>query len=125
MAKKELKSKRNGKYARKKGNNYELKIIKELNNLYNTDSFVSSRSESKRLDDAGIDIVDRDDILPFYVQCKNTQNIPSIDLIKECKKKDKPLIIFWNKQVKKEVNCVSAGEYVILQKDLFYFLLTK
>ena len=125
MGKKEsLKTKRkSGSYARKKGNNYELKIIKELNSLYKTDTLVSSRSESKRLDDAGIDIVDHDNILPFYVQCKNTQNIPSVDLIAECKRQDKPLVIFWNKQIKKEVNCVSGGEFIILTKELFYKLL--
>ena len=75
------------------------------------------------MDDAGIDIVDGENIMPFYVQCKNTQNIPSVDLIKECKKQDKPLAIFWNKQIKKEVNCVSAGEFVIITKDLFYQLI--
>ena len=125
MGKKEsLRNKRkSGSYARKKGNNYELKIIRELNSLYKTDTLVSSRSESKRLDDAGIDIVDNDNILPFYVQCKNTQNIPSVDLIKECKRQDKPLVIFWNKQIKKEVNCVSGGEFIILTKELFYKLL--
>lgn len=114
---------KSGSYARKKGNSYELKIIKELNLLYDTDTLVSSRSESKRLDDAGIDIVDGNNIMPFYVQCKNTQNIPSVDLIKECKRQDKPLAIFWNKQIKKEVNCISAGEFVIVTKELFYKLL--
>lgn len=128
MAKKESqekspKKKKGGAYARKKGNAYELKIIKELNLLFNTDTLVSSRSESKRLDDAGIDIVDHENILPFFVQCKNTQNIPSTDLIKNCKVKTKPLAIFWNKQIKKEVNCISDGEYVILEKNEFYKLL--
>ena len=117
------KKRKTGAYARKKGNSYELKIIKELNALYNTDSLVSSRSESKRTDDAGVDIVDRENLLPVYVQCKNTQNIPSVDLIKECKLKDKPLAIFWNKQIKKEINCVSGGEFVIITKDNFYELL--
>lgn len=119
------KKKRSGAYARKKGNSYELKIIKELNSLYNTDTLVSSRSESKRTDDAGIDVVDRENILPFYVQCKSTQATPSVELIKECKIQDKPLAIFWNKQIKKEVNCVSAGEFVILTKELFYQLCSK
>lgn len=114
---------RSGSYARRKGNNYELKIIKELNELYDTDSFVSSRSESKRLDDAGIDIVDSENILPFYVQCKKTQSTPSVDLIKDCKRQDKQLVIFWNRQLKKEINCISGGEFILLTKDLFYKLL--
>lgn len=120
---KQKSKRRSGSYARKKGNNYELKIIKELNELYDTESFVSSRSESKRLDDAGIDIVDRENIIPFYVQCKNTQAIPSVDLIKACKRQDKPLVIFWNKQIKKEINCISGGEFILLTKELFYKLL--
>ena len=116
------KKKKTGSYARKKGNSYELKIIKELNTLYKTDTLVSSRSESKRTDDAGVDIVDSKNLMPFYVQCKSTQNIPSVELIKECKLKDKPLAIFWNKQEKRDVNIVSVGEYVIVNKELFYQL---
>lgn len=91
--------------------------------MFNTDSLVSSRSESKRTDDAGVDIVDPQNKLFFYVQCKNTQATPNSKLIETCKLKDKPLVIFWNKQVKKEKNCVSEGEFVILKKELFYQML--
>ena len=49
------KKKRNGAYAKRKGNNYELKIIKELIGL-GYKGLKSSRSESKNLDDAKIDI---------------------------------------------------------------------
>ena len=96
-----------GAYSRRKGNNYELQIGKELNELFKIDSLVTPRSESTRTDDAGIDIVDRENILPFHVQCKKIQNIPSVDLIKECKFKDKDLVIFWDRQSRKEKNCVS------------------
>lgn len=126
MAKKNLnsvKKKFTGAYAKKKGNREELKIIKEHNELFKTDTLVSSRSESKRTDDAGVDVVDPKNIVPYYIQVKCTQNIPSVDLIKECKLKDKPLVIFWNKQIKKEKKCVSGGEFVILEKDLFYKIL--
>ena len=62
--------------------------------------------------------------LPFYVQCKCTKNIPQIsELINNCPRKDKPLIIFWNKQINKEVNMASAGEYVIIDKKSFYELI--
>ena len=124
--KKEKKEKKGrGNYSRQKGHRYELKIIKELNTLYNTTSLVSSRSESKRTDDAGVDIVDKDNILSFYVQCKNTQATPNPTLIDKCKLKDKPLVIFWNKQVKKETNCISEGEFVMMKKDFFYEILNK
>lgn len=42
-----------------------------------------------------IDISDPDSVLPFYVQCKKTQNLPPIKkLNEEVGKKDKSLAIF-------------------------------
>lgn len=35
------------------------------------------------------------------------------------------MVIFWNKQVNKEVNMASAGEYVVLSKSYFYELLSQ
>lgn len=114
---------KSGKYSKSKGNRYELKIINEIKEL-GFESAVSSRSESKSHDDAGIDIVCPE--LPVYVQCKATQNTPDYaELIKECKKKDKPLVIFHNKQKKVEKNCKSLGEYVIMDKETFYDLVLK
>lgn len=73
-----------------------------------------------------IDVSDPNNSLDFYVQCKSTQNTPSIKKLNdEVGKKDKPLAIFWNAQEKREVNCVSAGEYVIIPKSYFYKLITK
>ena len=113
-----------GAYSRRKGNAYELSVIKELNELYNTDSLVSARSESKRWDDSGVDIVDHQDILPFYVQLKCTQNVPNpAKLQKACKMTKKPLAVFWKSQVKHEHKCTSMGEYVMIEKQAFYELL--
>ena len=104
------KKKRNGAYAKRKGNNYELKIIKELIGL-GYKGLKSSRSESKNLDDAKIDIAETEDKLPCYVQCKCTKNTPSIaEIIKTCGRKDRPLVIIWNKQIDKGVNMGSDGE---------------
>ena len=69
------KKKRNGAYARRKGNNYELKIIKELTELGYA-GLKSARSESKNLDNDKIDIAETIDHLPSYVQCKCTKNTP-------------------------------------------------
>mgnify|MGYP003460701114 CR=1 FL=1 len=80
------KKKRNGAYAKRKGNNYELKIIKELIGL-GYKGLKSSRSESKNLDDAKIDIAETEDKLPCYVQCKCTKNTPSIAEIIKTKPK--------------------------------------
>jgi hypothetical protein len=42
-----------------------------------------------------IDIADPDNSLPFYVQCKKTQNLPSVKkLNEEVGKKDKSLAVF-------------------------------
>lgn len=118
------KKKRSGAYSKTKGNKYELKIVKELKELTGDNDLCTSRSESKKLDDAKIDIADPNGILDFYVQCKATKNTPSIKKINdEVGKKDKPLAIFWNAQENREVNIISVGEYVIIQKNFFYDLL--
>ena len=122
------KKKRSGAYSRRKGNAYELKIIKELGAL-GYDELRSSRSESRSLDNDKIDIAQlstAENELPFYVQCKATKNTPSISkIIQDCPRKDKPLVIVWNKQINKEVNMASDGEYVIMPKDFFYQLIKK
>ena len=119
------KKKRSGAYSRRKGNAYELKIIKELEAL-GYDELKSSRSESRSLDNDKIDIAQlstAENELPFYVQCKATKVTPSISkIIKDCPRKDKPLIIVWNKQINKEVNMASDGEYVMMTKEYFYEL---
>jgi len=122
------KKKRSGSYSKRKGNNYELKIIKELTDL-GYDGLKSSRSESKSLDNDKIDIAqDRDAKreLEFWVQCKCTKTTPNFEqIIKDCPRKEKPMAIFWNKQVNKEVNMGSAGEFVVIEKKVFYSLLNK
>lgn len=111
----------NAKKSRRKGDSYELKVIKELITL-GYDGLVSSRSESKRLDDSKIDIADPNDVLDFYVQCKATANVPSIVKInREVGKKDKPLAIFWNYQN----NSTISEEFVIIPKEYFYKLISK
>ena len=73
-----------------------------------------------------IDIADPDKVLPFYVQCKKTQNLPSVKKLNDdVGLKDRPLAIFWNAQELKEgnTNITSQGEYVIISKKLFYNLL--
>lgn len=120
------KKKRSGSYARNKGNSYELKIIKELTNL-GYDGLKSSRSESKSLDNDKIDIAQDRDVqneLPFWVQCKCTKTTPNFEqIIKDCPRKQKPMAIFWNKQINKEVNMATAGEYVVISKQYFYSLI--
>ena len=121
---KPTKKKRSGAYSKNKGNAYERQIVNELKELTGNPNISTSRSESKKLDDMKIDISDIDRVLPCYFQLKKTQNVPSIKKINsEIGKTDLPLCILWNVQEKKEVNCVSAGEYAIIPKAFFYELL--
>ena len=63
-----LAKKRNGKYCREKGNNYERKIAKELNEL--GFDVVTSRSESKNTDNNKVDLIDKSNKLPLNIQLK-------------------------------------------------------
>ena len=104
---------------KRKGNAYELKIIHELTDL-GFEGLRSSRSESRNLDNAKIDIADTLGVLDFYGQCKRTKNTPNIETISEsCPYKDKPMIIFWSKESDKQSN----NEYVLMPKSYFYKLL--
>lgn len=106
------------------GNRYELKIVKELKELTGDNDLSTARAESKSLDDAKIDIFDPNDSIPFYIQCKATQNVPQIKKINDAVgKTNKPLAIFWNCREKRETNIISVGEYVILPKETLYDLL--
>lgn len=120
------KRKRSGAYSKRKGNAYERQIVNELKEITKNANLCTSRSESKSLDDKKIDIADPDNVLMCYFQCKKTQNIPSVKKLNdEIGLKDKPLCILWNVQIKKEVNCISAGEYAIIPKEFFYKLMEK
>lgn len=104
---------------KRKGNNYELKIIHELTDL-GFEGLKSSRSESRSLDNAKIDIVDTLNVLNCYIQCKRTKNTPNIEAISEaCPYKDKPMAIFWSKESDKQSN----NEYVLIPKEYFYKLI--
>lgn len=60
--------------ARKKGHQYELQIRDFFKDLGYAEC-VSSRSESKNMDDKGVDLCNTG---PWYVQCKAVENLGSI-----------------------------------------------
>ena len=114
---------RSKSYSRTKGHNYEQKIVKELKEL-GFKNVVTSRSESKAMDDNKVDIIDKDDLLPCKLQLKSTQSIPSYFKIRsESTVNPEEFVIIWSKQEKREVNIVSVGEAVIMDKNLFYKLI--
>lgn len=105
---------------KKKGSKYELDIIHQLTDL-GFKGLKSSRSESKNLDNAKIDIAETEDRLSCYIQCKATANTPNIEgITEECPLKDRPLVIFWKKQKVNE----KQPEFVMLPKEYFYKLLS-
>ena len=107
------------KKSRTKGKNYELQVIKELEQL-GYSGLSSSRQSSRAWDNAKVDIYDSENVLDFYVQCKATANIPNISGInKDVGFKDKPLAIFWDKQNGSTIK----EEFVIIPKDYFYKLI--
>ena len=94
--------------SRNKGNSFERKIMNELKELgYDC---LTARNESKRLDDAGVDLVDN---TPFYFQLKKTERLPNLhQIIKDmpsekirtiihCKNNSNPLITMEWKDFKK------------------------
>lgn len=105
------------KRSKQKGSQLELDVIHKLNELgYNT---VSSRSNSKLLDNSKVDIDDLDGNLPLYLQCKCTQSTPSYFKIREeCPLKDKPFGVVWKKQDKEGGN--SPGIVAIVPIDILY-----
>lgn len=117
---------KSGSYQKNKGNRYELKIIKELTEL-GFKGLVSARSQSKRLDNAKVDIAETEDSLPFYAQIKCTKVTPNyFGISEECPLKDKPFVIFWNRQelAENQIDMCSRGEVVILPKEYFYKLIS-
>ena len=110
------------KKSKNKGHAYERQIINELTAM-GYEGLKSSRSESKNLDNAKIDIADTEDVLSCYIQCKATKNIPSVVKINnECPIKDKPLAIFWKVQ---DTTKNKQDEFVIIPKSYFYELFTR
>lgn len=113
-----------GKRNKNRGKKYELKIIKELKEVTGDNDLCSSRSESRALDNAKIDIFDTNNTLPCYIQCKATQATPNIHKIcQEVGKTDKPLVIVWGKQEMRNSNQITVGEYCLMPKNFFYELI--
>ena len=61
--------------ARNKGHAFERKFVKELRDNMLFPNAVTSRSESKRLDDKGVDVAYTD---PFYFQLKAVEKLGNL-----------------------------------------------
>jgi len=88
---------KSGKYSKRKGSNYENEIARELREVC-CPGVVTSRSESKRMDDKKVDLVDTEGKLPFYVQLKKTKATPNYFKIREeSGLTAKPFCLIWNR----------------------------
>jgi len=97
---------------RNAGLNYERQIARELREMgYEA---ITSRYESKRLDDAGVDLVTN---FPLKPQMKVSINQPNVHILlteteAEC--------VFFKKVEKVGGKFMPRGEYVMLKKQDFY-----
>ena len=109
------------KKSKSKGGALEYQIVKELKDLGFT-GCVTSKGESKRMDNNKIDIIDTENRLPVNIQCKHYSNTPNyFKISNECTDKSKPFCIVWKKSAGEEG--VSPGTVIIIPKQFFYDLL--
>ena len=94
------------------GLNYERQIAQELRNL--GFEAVTSRYESRRMDDSGVDLVTN---FPLNPQMKVSINQPNVfELLTNTDAE----IIFFKKVIKAGVKFIPKGEYVMMRKEDFY-----
>ena len=119
------KRKRNPKNSRKRGHDFERKIAQDLRDI-GFNGVVTSRSESKSMDDKKVDLIDTEGKLQCLLQLKATQATPNYFKIREeCPIKDKPFCIIWKKIKTTESTFRSEGEVAIIPLDYFYKLIEK
>lgn len=129
MAKKQLENstkkekRRNLKNNRKRGHDAERQIVTELK--AHGFRVVTSRSESKSLDDKKIDIIDLDGQL-CNIQSKKTLKYPDyIKIRNSCPIKDKEFVLIWDQQKATEKTFRSVGRMAIMDINFFYKLIQK
>lgn len=110
-----------------KGNNWERKVVIEINDLKLGYSVGSSRLYSRYMDNMDVDIVDTPESkerFPFHIQCKSfTSTLKYRDIFEQFKLKDKPLVIFHELTEKRGSRFFKCGDFVILKKEDFYKML--
>ena len=103
-------------HSKNKGNRFELETIKLLKDLgYKA---VSSRSESRSLDDKGVDIVTD---APFGIQCMHVEkmSMPIHELIKKMRINDIDNPVVMHKRNNKGV--IVSMDLALFETLLFYF----
>lgn len=101
---------------RAKGHRYEYEIIKLFKELGYTEC-VSSRSESKRLDDAKVDLCYTH---PWYVQCKAVEKLSNLHTILDSMPKKKGLhnLVFHKRSRQGSIVAMKTEAFVHIVKLL-------
>ena len=101
-----------GKASRRKGHAYELEIVNMLKDMGYT--AVSSRSESKNMDDKGVDIITN---FPLHIQAKAWKAAPSYHAVLKGMPTDKFRAIFHKRPNK--------GTVVVMEMKDFFDLIAE
>lgn len=106
------------------GHNYERTTVNELKKL-GYDKVVTSRAESRNMDNSGVDIFDPTEEFKFYIQNKIYKSYPKLHelIFGEKVNTNKPMLVFHKKVEKKGSRFVSQGEFVSMSKETFYNIL--
>lgn len=107
--------------SRRRGHDYERLIAKELKEM--GFDVVTARSESRNMDNKGIDIFGN---IPFHIQCKLSKDRPNYhNLITSPLLQDevKSLVVFHKLATKSHKRFMTQGEYVTMTKKQFYELI--
>lgn len=106
-----------------KGSAFEYEVVKKLKEI-GYEGCVTSRGESKKVDNNKIDIVDTFNELPVNIQCKHYANTPAYFTIREqCSDISKPFVLLWKKSATE--GSISPGTVAILPIEYFYQLIKK
>jgi len=103
-----------GKSARAKGNTYELSIKNDHIEIGFEDVF-TSRNESKRMDDKGVDLVG----LPYHIQCKAVEKLsPSLHKILSDMPNDRIRAVFHKRNRLGSVVCLTKEDWYKILRHL-------
>ena len=100
-----------GKASRRRGHDFERKIVKELKELGFKAG--SSRSESRSMDSKGVDIISED--FPFYVQCKCSCNSVNYGKLLSVIPDEKIPVVFHRKTKRRDKNFIVEGEVKMMR----------
>jgi len=105
------------------GHNFERECVKKLKKIGFTEA-VTARSESRNLDNLGVDIANTH---PYIIQCKNKVNNPNYHSIIEDMPQNIGIPIIFHRKTSKsnKGRFITKGEYTIIRMIDFLDLLEK